>query len=213
LGGGFTVRTFFNPNFAYSTGSPYPLQLVLGAEVFPFKNLGFGLMADGAWSASSAKFAGQTTTFTINNYRADVNAAYRFVFAPVYAPTLYLRAGFGLRDVNWPSTADVANTNRFFGEFGLTLSQPLVPRYLNLVLGGSYLPWANQGSAGQTAYGPSSAWGVEWLVGVGGDIAAGFAWQLQVDQERFFDTYTVPTNATMPDIYTDYTLLVRFHLD
>jgi hypothetical protein len=213
LGGGPTIRTFFNPQFTYSTGTPYPWQLVVAAELFPLKRIGLGLMIDGAWSASAARFAGQSASFTTHNYRADVDLAYRLVFTPTYAPTLWLRAGFGLRDFVWPSAAGVANTNRFFGEFGLTLSQPLVPRYLNLVVGGTYLPWANQSGVGQAAYGPSTAWGAEWLVGFGGDIAMGFEWQLQVDQERFFDRYTVPTVTTNPDIYTDYSLLLRFRLD
>jgi hypothetical protein len=68
------------------------------------------------------------------------------------------------------------------------------------------------GSAGQAAYGSSTANGIEWLAGFGGDIAFGLQWQLQVDQERFFDKYAGPPPSTQQDIYTDYSLLLRFHL-
>ena len=212
LGGGPAVRTFFAPDFTYSSGTPY-WQLNLAAELFPFKHLGLGLMADGGWGLVTSKEAGQTSTFNSNDYRADVDLAYRLVFAPAYAPTLWIKAGFGIRDFDYPSSSGVADTNRLFGEFGLTLSQPIVPRYLNLVVGGMYLPWANMSSAGQAFYGQSTAWGVEWLAGIGGDIALGFEWQLQVDQQRFNDDYVGPPSQTSPDIYTDYSLLVRFRLD
>jgi hypothetical protein len=219
LGGGPAVRTFFAPytnadgtpggTFNYSTATPY-WQLNLSAELFPFHSLGLGVMVNGQWGRATARFSGQPS-FNSNDYRADADLAYRFVFAPVYAPTLWVRAGIGLRNFDSPSSSGLADVNRTFGEFGLTVSQPLVHRYLNLVVGGAYLPWANMGSAGQNAYGSSTAYGIEWLAGFGGDIIFGLEWQLQVDQQRFFDQYKTPA-TTDQDIYTDYSLLVRFHL-
>jgi len=211
LGGGPAVRTFFAPEFIYSSGAPY-WQLNLAAELFPLKGFGLGLMVNGGWGLVKGQVAGQTSTFNSNDYRLDLDLAYRFVFAPAYAPTFWIRAGYGLRDFVSPASSGIADTNRMFGEFGLTISQPIVPRYLNLVVAGTYLPWANMSSVGQSYYGNSSAYGIEWLAGFGGDIALGFDWQLQVNQQRFYDKYSGPPESTSPDIYTDYSLLLRFHL-
>jgi len=87
-----------------------------------------------------------------------------------------------------------------------------VARYLRVSAGVEALPFSRLQAPAQTAYGTSSSFGIEWTAELGGDIAGGLEWALQAEQERFMDSYRGPPSSSGVDIYTDYTLQLRYRL-
>jgi len=222
LFGGAGERLFLSPGFAYTTSSPYLLG-GLSLELFPIHSIGLGVIADFAMGFVKDELSGGTGTFTSNDFRGDVALAYRWrLFSSPFGTMLIPRFGVGLRRFDPPGQSDgtqvgIASDNRFFLEGGLQLTQPIVPHYLRLTAGAAALPLAGMSKAGQGFFGDSSAFGLQWMAELGGDLVGGLEWALQVDQERFMDSYSSgPGGAALKDsgveVETGYTLQVRFHI-
>lgn len=206
-------RKFYAPSgFSYRTSFPYGGP-ALGGSVFPFGAPGswvngFGLVGTFQLGIVQAEFAGQTKTFTATDLLGDIDLAYQLAISGEYGTRFTVLVGGGLRFFDAPSSSGLASTDRpFYPDLGLTIEQPLVPHYLRLTAGFSYIVIATQGSAGQTAFGASSGSGLDWTAGLAGRIFGVLGWEAQVLQYRFSDSYAGGAGSGA-DIYTSYRVLL-----
>ncbi len=208
--GGAGERMFLAPGFAYTTSSPY-LYGGVTVEAYPFSSLGLGVMADFAMGLVTDQLAGGTGTFSSNDFRGDVCIDYRLQLGPV-GTFLVPRVGAGLRRFDPPNTIGTTGLtihadDRLFFEAGLQVMQPILGPYLRVTVGAAALPLANT-----NFYPNSSGFGLQWMAELGGDLLAGLEWGLQVDQERFLDSYTTPAKDSGVEVETGYTLQLRYRL-
>jgi hypothetical protein len=213
LGGFAGERKFYVPTgFSYRTSFPYAGP-ALGGSVFPFGAAGswvngFGIVGTFQLGIVQAEFAGQTTTFTAMDILGDVDLAYQYAINGDYGPRFTFLIGGGLRFFDAPSSSGLVSENRvFYPDIGLQIEQPIVPKYLRLTAGFSYIVIANQGSAAQTAFGTSSSSGLDWTGGLAGKIFGALGWEAQVLQYRFSDSYAGGVGSGQ-DIYTSYRVLL-----
>jgi hypothetical protein len=206
-------RKFYAPSgFSYRTSFPYGGP-ALGGSVFPFGAPGswvngFGLVGAFQLGIVQAEFSGQTSTFTATDILGDIDLAYQVAISGQYGTRFTILVGGGLRFFDAPSSSGLASTDRpFYPDLGLTIEQPIVPHYLRLTAGFSYIVIATQGSAGQTAFGSSSGSGLDWTAGLAGRIFGALGWEAQVLQYRFSDSYAGGAGSGA-DIYTSYRVLL-----
>lgn len=203
-------RLFLTPSFSYTSSSPYAFGGAM-AEVFPFRGFGLGVVADFSLGLVKDQLAGTAGTFNSSDLRVDAALAYRLrIFDGPFGTFVMPRIGFGMRHFDAPASTGLPGDDRTFLVAGLSLTQPIIPKYLRLSAGAAALPLSKLGSAGQSSYGPSSAFGLEWLAELGGDLIGNLEWALQVEQERFMDSYNTSPAGLGVDVYTGYTLQLRF---
>jgi hypothetical protein len=208
--GGAAERRFLAPGFSYVTGYPYATGGV-SLELFPFRAVGLGLVGDFSFGRVADELVGGNGTFNSNDVRVDAALAWRVkLFAGHYGTYLIPRIGYGFRDFIAPASSGFPRAERSFLVAGLAVTQPIVPRYLRVSGGIAALPFSRLEGSAQSVYGTSSSFGLEWMAELGGDIVGGLEWALQAEQERFMDSYRGPPATSGSDIYTGYTLQLRY---